>query len=206
MASQPSSDSKPSATAESISTSYISFYSDVSDTDWFADAARFVTARGLMNGVGDGKFAPRTLMSRGMLVTVLAKYAGVDFSKNTASGFNDVDNSQYYAASIGWAKKAGLVSGTGGGKFSPDACITRQDLAVIITGFAKYAKLELDPVRNYEHFNDSDKVSGYAAGAVETLYTSGIVNGKPGLLFDPKAGVTRAEAAAILHRFILAVE
>jgi hypothetical protein len=96
----------------------------------------------------------------------------------------------------------GIVSGTGGNNFDPNTEVSRQDLAVIVARFADLAGKQLPETRQYADFLDSAEVADYAKDAIEAFFKAGIISGKPGNLFDPKGQATRAEVAAILHRFI----
>jgi hypothetical protein len=97
------------------------------------------------------------------------------------------------------------VNGVGNNNFAPDASVTRQDLAVILYNYIRFADKDLPKKREYEKFADDADIAAYAREAVDALYRSGVISGKPGNLFDPKGTATRAEVAAMLHRFIIAV-
>jgi hypothetical protein len=175
-------------------------FTDVKSGDWFYGDVEYAVTNGLFAGTSTTAFSPNTAMTRGMLVTVLGRLHGVDTSGYTASGFDDVA-AQYYAPYIEWAKESGIVSGVGGNLFAPDAAIARQDLAAIIIRYAEFADRQFPVTLQYVTFADETDIADYAKNAAQTLYGGGIVSGKPGNLFDPKAGATRAEVAAILHRF-----
>jgi hypothetical protein len=156
-----------------------------------------------MGGTSAGAFSPNLPMTRGMLATVLGRLAGINASLYTgAAPFGDVDASQYYAPYVRWANANGIVNGTGGGVFAPGAPVSRQDLAVILTNYARYTGKPLSAKRAYSGFADAAAIAGYARAAVEAVCRAGIIGGKPGGLFDPEGGATRAETAAILRRFI----
>ncbi|MDR1616479.1 MAG: S-layer homology domain-containing protein, partial [Syntrophomonadaceae bacterium] len=105
-----------------------------------------------------------------------------------------------------------IVSGIGDNKFAPDAEITRQDLAAIITRYAEYANKQFPATRQFVTFADDAQIADYAKNDVQTLYNGGIISGKPNLspeggnVFDPRGSATRAEVAAMLHRFIEAAK
>ncbi|MDR1440203.1 MAG: S-layer homology domain-containing protein [Clostridiales bacterium] len=123
-------------------------------------------------------------------------------SGNSASPFSDVAEGAYYAGAARWAAANGIGSGAGGGLFEPDAAITRQDLAALLSRYADHAGIALPASRPPAEFADGAGIADYAKEAVGRLYGAGVINGKPGGLFDPVAGATRAEAAAMLHRFL----
>jgi hypothetical protein len=136
-----------------------------------------------------------------MLVTVLHRLSGGRATEG-GSAFSDVDESAYYAKAIAWAETNGLVSGVGNGLFAPDAAILRQDLAALIMRYANFAAKQFPMTLQYAPFADEAEIADYAKNAVQTLYNGGIISGKPGNVFDPRDSATRAEVAAILHRFI----
>jgi hypothetical protein len=112
-----------------------------------------------------------------------------------------VDEGQYYASYAEWARTAGIVSGSEN-RLRPGEPATRQDLAVILSNYAKHAGKDLKASRSYESFEDEDDIADYAKEAVKAFYESGIVNGRPGKLFDPKGVATRAEAAVMLQKLL----
>jgi hypothetical protein len=187
---------------------FISFdnpYTDVKESDWFYDDVAFVYTHGLFEGTSATTFSPYMEMSRGMVVTVLARLSSADLSKYTESGFTDVEADKYYAESVEWAKENSIVTGTGDGLFSPDTDISRQDLAVILYRYAEVAGVALPSVKAQSDFADNSAIAGYAAEAVYAMQRAGIIGGKPGKLFDPNGTATRAEVAAMLHRFLVVI-
>jgi hypothetical protein len=173
-----------------------------------------------MTGTAADKFSPNAQATRGMIVTMLFRLAAPAKGANTTD-FTDVPLDKYYSDAVAWAAENEIVGGIGGGRFAPDANITRQDLAVILTRYAEYQGFTLAAAREYAAFGDDNAVSDYARAAVEACYRAGVISGKPassivsdsghqlspqgGNLFDPKGEATRAEVAAMLHRFVLAL-
>jgi hypothetical protein len=176
------------------------FY-DVKSTDWFRDDVEYVVKNGLFNGVSATSFAPHTSMSRGMIVTALGRLAGADMSAYTSSSFGDIAAGQYYSAYVEWAKANGIVNGVGGNSFAPDREVSRQDFAVILVRYAEFAKKSLRTARQPITFADEAQIAGYAKNAVRVLSGSDIVNGMGKNTFGPGRSATRAEVAAMLHRF-----
>ena len=103
---------------------------------------------------------------------------------------------------IEWARKSGIVNGTGNGTFAPDQPVTREQLAVIMQNYAKVAGFELPKVHEEITFADSEKISTYANDAVKAMQMAGILSGKDGNLFDPQGTATRAEISSVLRRFV----
>jgi len=162
--------------------------------------------KGYFSGMTPTTFVPGGQVTRGQFVTVLARYAGVDLSKYTEQVFSDVPAAKYYAPAVQWASENGIVNGTGATTFSPDAKITRQDIATIFLRYIKFAGLELDAKAEVKDFKDKSSIAGYAAEAVEALCRAGVLTGRTDGSFDPRTGATRAEAATIFCRFAAAVK
>ena len=154
---------------------------DVAKSDWFADAVAYVTQKGLMNGTGSDTFSPNASTPRGMLMTVLARYAGED----TTGG------SPWYQKGMNWAKANGVSDGT-----NPEVNITREQLVTMLYRYAGSPKAN----GSLDGFSDAASVSSYAVNAMQWAVANGIVNGSNGKL-NPKNNATRAEVAAILMRF-----
>ncbi|MDR1616016.1 MAG: S-layer homology domain-containing protein, partial [Syntrophomonadaceae bacterium] len=196
----PASDSTPAPSAWSNP------FEDVKNSDWFYDDVAFAHKNGLFAGVSASVFGPGAPITRGMFVTVLGRLYGADVNSYAANSFSDVQASRYYAPYIEWAKESGITSGVGDNKFAPDAAITRQDLAALLLRYAEYANKQFPVTRQFVTFADDAQIAGYAKNAVQTLYNGGIISGKPNDLFDPEGEATRAEVAAMLHRFIEAAK
>ena len=156
-------------------------FSDVDKSDWFADAVAYVTDKGLMNGTGSDTFSPSASTTRGMLMTVLARYAGTD----TTGG------ATWYEKSMNWAKAKGVSDGT-----NPEVNITREQLVTMLYRYAGSPAAS----GSLDNFSDASTVSSYAVNAMQWAVANGIVNGSNGKL-NPKNNATRAEVAAILMRF-----
>ena len=164
-------DTKPSKTG----------FNDVASSAWYADAVQYVTDKGLMNGTDDNQFSPNASTTRGMLMTVLARYAGED----TTGG------ATWYEKGMNWAKAKGVSDGT-----NPNANITREQLVTMMYRYAGSPKAD----GKLDSFSDAASVSTYAADAMQWAVANGIVNGSNGKL-NPQNNATRAEVAAILMRF-----
>lgn len=175
-------------------------FTDVDDGDWFYNNVEYAYTNNLFSGTSASSFSPDTPMTRGMLVTVLGRMSGADVSGYTAS-FEDVSQDAYYASYVEWAKDKGIVSGVGGGRFAPDAVITRQDIAVMLTRYAEAMELEAPEMNNAAAFADGESIASYATHAAAAMQKAGIISGRPGGVFDPQSGATRAEVSAMLHRF-----
>ena len=156
-------------------------FSDIKSTEWYADAVRYVAEKGLMSGTSADAFSPDGTTTRGMLMTILARYAGAD----TTGG------ASWYEKGMAWAQSAGISDGR-----SPEARITREQLVTMLYRYAGAPEVG----GTLDDFADADTVSGYAADAMRWATANGIVNGSHGRL-NPQSTATRAQMAAMLMRF-----
>ncbi len=178
-------------------------FKDVSG--WSAEAVTYLSARGLINGVGNDKYNPNGNMTRGDFVSILAKIAGADLSKYTKSSFTDVKSSDRYFAAVEWAAANGIAGGKGNGKFSPKAYVTRQEMALMISKLAQIMNYELPDIQQTQTFADQNSINSFAKAAVKDVQEAGIINGRKingKYYFAPKAYATRAETAAMLTALI----
>lgn len=173
----------------------VSGFQDVGQNDWFASAVRYVTGKSLMNGKSTTAFAPNENMSRAMLATVLYRMSGE--TAEADSSFRDVSSSAYYAAAVNWASSEGIVNGTGADAFSPNASITREQLAAMLYRYAGEPSVSAD----LSAYTDTVDISSYASKAVEWCVAKGILSGKSATRLAPQDTATRAECAAMLQRF-----
>ena len=172
-------------------------FRDVKKTDWYYEAVEYVTDNGLFSGVGEGTFAPEGTMTRGMFVTVLGRMAGVDTRQYVGStGFSDVPADAWYAPYVMWAVRYGITEGTGGGWFSPDAPIDRQQLACFFVRYfdAFGVTFEAQEAPDRAEPADMDSVAPWAEDAVLQMWESGLLIGD-GTCFEPAAKATRAQTA-----------
>lgn len=157
-------------------------FKDVPQNSWFASAVQYVTSNSLMNGTSTTAFSPSATMSRGMLMTVLARYA----DESTEGG------TVWYEKGMNWAKNKGISDGS-----APNANITREQLAAMLYRYAG----EPDGAADLSAYTDAGSVSAYAEKAVQWCVKNGILTGKTSSTLAPKATATRAECAAMLQRF-----
>lgn len=157
-------------------------FKDVPQNSWFASAVQYVTSSSLMNGTSSTAFSPNASMSRGMLMTVLARYAGESTEGGTV----------WYEKGMNWAKNKGISDGS-----APNRNITREQLAAMLYRYAG----EPDGAADLSAYADAGSVSAYAEKAVQWCVKNGILTGKTSSTLAPKATATRAECAAMLQRF-----
>ena len=176
-------------------------FADVSEKDWFYGDVMFVYENGLMLGTSKTLFSPHGTATRGMMATILWRMEGSPAPKGKNS-FTDVEAEKWYADAITWTAENDIFAGYGKDKFGPDDPITREQLAAIFYRYADYKGYDLTVKGNLDTFKDADKITDYAKTAMQWAVGSGLMKGKSGNLLDPQGTATRAEIAAMLHRFI----
>ena len=169
-------------------------FDDVKKGDWFYEAVTGVSDKGIMNGVGNRSFAPNANASRGMVVTVLHRLAGSPEPTVTLK-FTDVPADSWYAKAIAWAAEKGIAEGYGG-KFDPEAPVTREQLAALLYRNADSP----ETADGLSGFVDAAKVSAWAAKPMSWAVEKKLMNGLPGELLAPGEKATRAQIASILYR------
>ena len=182
-------------------------FKDIKETDWCYDAVQYARANNFFNGTTETTFAPNGSMTRGMFVTVLGRMAGVDATAYQGdSAFQDVPANMYYAPYVAWAAKYGITGGTGGGNFSPNARITRQQMAAFFVRYFEAFDVNYETGANITTTPaDIDSVAPYARDAVLKLWKTGLMNGN-GKAFNPKGNASRGEAATLCMRTDKTVE
>ena len=175
-------------------------FTDVTTADWFYNDVLFVYDEGLFAGTSDTTFSPNAAMTRAMLVTVLYRLEG-EPAVSGRSGFSDVTFNSYYEDAVTWAADNGIVTGTSTTTFSPNANVTREQMAAILYRYAQYKKYNTAASSSLNGFTDYATVSGYAVTPMQWAVAEKLVNGSAGKLM-PTGNATRAQVAAILHRFV----
>ena len=175
-------------------------FTDVRESDWFYEDVAFAYENGLFAGTSDTTFSPNASMTRAMLVTVLYRLEDQP-AVNGRSGFSDVQYNGYYEDAVTWAADNGIVNGTSASTFSPNANVTREQMAAILYRYAQYKKYNTAASASLNGFTDHASVSGYAAASLEWAVAEKLINGSAGKLM-PTGNATRAQVAAILHRFV----
>ena len=175
---------KPSKPKDDKPTTGSSF-TDVPAGSWYEEAVNYVHEKGLMNGTSSNAFSPNANTTRGMIVTILARVEGVN-----------TNGTPWYAAGQKWAMDNGISDGT-----NMPGVITREQLATILYRNAKQKGYGVSKSAALTAFSDADKVSGYAAEAMQWAVAEGLLQGSNGKL-NPQGSATRAQVATILMRFM----
>ena len=167
-------------------------FSDVSTSAYYYEAVKWAQEKGITSGIGNGLFGPNQPCTRAQIVTFLWRAAGSPEPK-AMSSFADVSTDAYYAKAVAWAVENGITTGTGDGKFSPDATCTRAQSVTFL--FRAIGKL----VDSKAEFSDV-LTDSYYANAVAWAVENGVTNGIGDGLFGPDNSCTRAQIVTFLFR------
>jgi len=176
-------------------------FTDISK-HWAKESIDYVVGRGLFAGTSNTTFSPDKAMTRGMLVTALGRLAGADVSGYKTSSFTDVKVGSTFQPYIEWAYKKGFIQGIGNSQFAPDRAITREEIAVILTNYAKATGYTLPITREVTDYADTSSIGSACKEAVKAMQQAGIMIGGNNNKFIPKSSATRAEVSAMLYRYI----
>ena len=164
---------------------------------WAADSIDFCADNDLVNGKSTYSFAPSDNLTRGQLVAILYRAAGTPSVSGTSNPFTDVKSSAYYYNAVLWAYKNGVVTGTSADKFSPDANVTREQIAAILYRYMGSPAA----TGSLTGYADRAKISAWATTAMQWAIGKGYITGI-GTKLDPAGKATRAQVAVMMHRFL----
>lgn len=168
-------------------------FSDVPATHWAYKDIQFMVDRGIISGLGDGKFGPDSPARRCELAVMLVKALNLPTEGLTAN-FTDVPKSHWAYAEIAAAQNAGIISGFPGGKFNPNEYVTRGQMASMLV---KAYGLQ----RNNGSADFKDVTPQYwAYDAIQKLADNHISKGYQDQTFRPASSVRRAEVAVFLAK------
>ena len=160
-------------------------FRDVRAIDWFYDDVMYAYDRGLIRGTAYNKFSPKEAFTRGMLLTILARHDGV----------RTKDSTPWYASGCDWAARNGISDGK-----NPEEAVSREEFALTLYRYAQYRGSSMLSGNDLSSFTDASAVSDAALPAVQWAVSEAILRGD-NFYLHPQSGATRAEAAAMLHRF-----
>lgn len=175
---------------------------DVPDDAWFTNGALYCYAHGYMSGTSANTFSPNMNFSRAMFVTVLAKIDGADLSSYTDTHFDDVPSGNWYSKAVKWAYQNSYASGTGNGKFSPDAAVTRETLAQFFYNYSSKKGYDVSNLADLGSFGDASSVAGWALNGVKWAVANGLISGTSASTLSPKATASRAQVALIVMNYV----
>lgn len=166
-------------------------FPDVKRSAWYYDSIESAAQLGLFLGDEKGKFNPNSNITRAQFALVMANTMGADLSGYTTSSFSDVPAGQWYSAAVSWAEEQEIMVGSGG-RFRPNANITRQELCVAISHV-----LSAEGGETVEPFPDEKKIASWAKTAVDRCKAAGLVQGDEKGNFNP-LGITQRSSAAVV--------
>ncbi|BBI36344.1 S-layer homology domain-containing protein [Cohnella abietis] len=177
-------------------------FADLPITHWASHAIKTLAAKYVVSGVDGNSFKPDGLTTRAEFTAMLVRAFNLKAVKETAP-FKDIVSDAWYAEAVRTAYAAGLIQGVADDKFTPNAQITREQMATLLVRASEYAKHELtsdnDGLNSYQ---DRGNVSGWATEAVNKAIQSGLMNGKKAGYFSPSDKVTRAETAQAIWNLL----
>ena len=179
-------------------------YVDLNWNGWYHDGIHFCLEEGLMNGISATRFAPDSITTRAMIVTILWRLEGAPMV-NDRMDFSDVSDDMWYTEAIRWAASEDIAEGYGD-IFGPNDPITREQMAAIMWRYAKYKGYDVSVGEdtNILSYDDAFDVSDWAIPAMQWACGAGLINGVEignAVYLKPADNTTRAQAAAILQRF-----
>lgn len=180
-------------------------FADVFPEKWYADTIDQLVTLGLMNGTGEYTFEPNSNTTRGMMVTLLYRYAGETLEKDwtRSNTFTDVADGKWYAEAVEWAYVNGVVNGYPDNTFKPNQSITRQEMAQMMTKFLASRGNELPVGKDCrESFKDGKKIANWALNSVNAVVAAGLMQGDDKGNLEPLDCATRAEFATVLLRMM----
>ena len=176
-------------------------FTDVSKEDWFYDDVMFVYENGLMEGISSTQFGPYETQTRGRMAEILWRMEGSPAPK-VKNSFADVEDGARYADAIAWITENDILSGYGKDRFGPGDPITWEQLAVMFYRYAQYKGYDISIKGSQAELKDMDSTMDDAGKAVLWAVSNGLIREEADVLSALQDPVSRAEIAAMLHRFI----
>ena len=180
----------------------LSQFEDIKVDDWYHDGIHFCVEEGIMNGMGEGKFAPNENTTRAQLVMMLYRLAGAPDIEGKTEPFSDVADTDWFYAPIVWAYENKVVNGVSDTEFAPNAGVTREQVATILYRYLG----EPEGTGKLDAFPDVADVSAYAVAPLTWAVGEGLITGiaqaDGTALLAPTGNATRAQIATILMRHL----
>ena len=179
-------------------------FTDVGSDYWAYEDIKQAVYSGLLAGTATNTFSPETSLTRGMLVTILERLQGDDEKANGTSSFSDVKADAYYADAVAWAKENNLIAGYTDGTFKPNKAITREEFMTILFRYAltKQYDTGIENTEGLMSYSDEASVSDYSEEAMLWAVDHQYLRGTAANTLSPQGAITRAQATAILMRFL----
>jgi hypothetical protein len=194
-----------SADAQFTVYAYVNTFYDVNSGDWFYRGVEAMNASELLRGVSDTRFDPHSYMTRGMVVTLLYRFAGEPSVVGFRNPFPDIYAAQYYTNAVIWAAANGIVMGHDNGLFAPHDIMTHEQFAAVLYRYQNALGSVTMDILMDRHYSDFDQIGMYARGAVSNLTMQGVFRDwpyEPENRFQPQYPVTRARVAAVMRLWI----
>ncbi len=174
-------------------------FTDIGGYTWARNAIEVMAAKGIISGTSETAYSPGKSIRRADFMLMLVKTLGL--SAKVDGNFEDVKPGSYYYDAVGTAKKLGITSGVGDNRFDPSGYISRQDMMVLVERALKAAgkQVSAGSAADLASYKDTNKISGYAEDAISALVREGLIKGS-GNMINPRAQLTRAEAAAVIYK------
>lgn len=176
-------------------------FTDISDDYWARESIAYVYGAGLMNGTTADTFSPLRSVTRGMIVTILYRLEGSP-SVSGKMPFSDVAKDAYCADAVKWAEEQNITGGYADGTFRPSLPISRQQLAAFLYRYADRSGADTTRTADLSGYADADQVGEFARDAMAWANGAGLINGTTDNRLNPAGTATRAQAAAILTRYL----
>ena len=179
-------------------------FTDVGSDYWAYEDIKQAVYSGLLAGTATNTFSPETSLTRGMLVTILERLQGDDEKASGTSSFSDVKADAYYADAVAWAKENNLIAGYTDGTFKPNKAITREEFMTILFRYAltKQYDTGIENTEGLMSYSDEASVSDYSEEAMLWAVDHQYLRGTAANTLSPQGAITRAQATAILMRFL----
>jgi hypothetical protein len=172
--------------------------SDVPANAWYYDAVEYVLDQGLCSGTGADSFSPTGTVTRAQMAQILWRMGGSQSAEQ--ANFSDVSPSDWYSSAVSWCSQEGMMTGSGT-SFLPNAPLTREQLALILQQYARYAGLNPVSGTSLSRFTDGTAAASWATPALEWAVGEGLLSGYDNGALRPSNSITRAELAAVLRTF-----
>jgi hypothetical protein len=166
---------------------------------------KFVVESCLFKGLSESEFAPDAQMTRAMLATVLYRLAG-EPAVAGAAPFGDVSAGKWFADAVAWASANGVISGYSASVFGANDAVTREQIAVLLYRYAELMGYDVSATVDLSGYADADAIAEWAREAVAWANATGLITGRSENALAPADTATRAEVAAMLHRFARTVQ
>ena len=175
-------------------------FADVREENWFYDDVLFAYEQRILSGMSADTFAPQAASTRAQIAAIFYRMDGSPAVEGSNS-FADVAQSAWFYDAVTWAEQNGILNGYGNGSFGANDSVTREQLAAIFYRYAQFKGLDMKNAGDLEAFADKNDASDWAQTALAWAVENGILSGKGDNRLDPEGTATRAELAAMLHRF-----